>query len=138
MHAYEHDPSHESFGLEASEKLGVEPARVFKTLVASADGTLTVALVPVDRQLDLKALAATVKAKSATMADVAIAQRTTGYVVGAISPLGQKKQLRTVVDSSAERLETMYVSAGKRGLEIELAPLDLFALTGAQVAAIAR
>ncbi len=132
VHEYEHDPKAASYGLEAAEKLGVDPARVFKTLVADVDGTLTVAVVPVKAQLDLKALG-----KRAAMADPKLAERTTGYVTGGISPLGQRKRLRTILDESALEHETIHVSAGRRGLEIELAPDDLIALNGGQVGAIA-
>ncbi|MET9610300.1 Cys-tRNA(Pro) deacylase [Streptomyces sp. NPDC006512] len=137
-HAYEHDPAHSSYGEEAAQALGVGPDRVFKTLVADVDGTLTVAVVPVSGSLDLKALAAAAGGKRAAMADPALAERTTGYVRGGISPLGQRKRLRTVVDASATAHPTICVSAGRRGLEVELAPADLAALTGAVVAAIAR
>ena len=133
VHEYVHDPKAASYGLEAAEKLGVDPARVFKTLVADGDGTLTVALVPVEAQLDLKALG-----KRVTMADPKLAERTTGYVAGGISPLGQRKQLPTVIDESALGFETVYVSAGRRGLEIELAPADLLARTGRRVLAVAK
>ena len=138
LHSYEHDPAAASYGEEAAEALGVAPERVFKTLVADVDGALTVAVVPVSGSLDLKALAAAVGGKRAAMADPAVAERTTGYVRGGISPLGQRKALPTVVDSSAERYGTVCVSAGRRGLEIELAPTDLVALTGAVTAPIAR
>ncbi|HZG02994.1 MAG TPA: Cys-tRNA(Pro) deacylase [Streptomyces sp.] len=138
LHSYEHDPAAASYGEEAAEALGVAPERVFKTLVADVDGALTVAVVPVSGSLDLKALAAAVGGKRAAMADPAVAERTTGYVRGGISPLGQRKALPTVVDSSAERYGTVCVSAGRRGLEIELAPADLVALTGAVTAPIAR
>jgi Cys-tRNA(Pro)/Cys-tRNA(Cys) deacylase len=111
---------------------------VFKTLVADVDGKLTVAVVPVERQLDLKALAKAVRGKKAQMADVKLAERTTGYVAGGISPLGQKKPLATVIDESALRHPTMHVSGGRRGLEIEIAPADLQRLTKAVVAPIAR
>jgi Cys-tRNA(Pro)/Cys-tRNA(Cys) deacylase len=124
--------------LEAAEALGLDPATVFKTLVAEVDGKLAVAIVPVERQLDLKALAAGVGAKKAAMADVKQAERTTGYVAGGISPLGQRRALPTVVDASALDHETIHVSAGRRGLELELAPADLVELTGARVAPIAR
>jgi len=127
VHEYAHDPKATSYGLEAAEKLGVDAARVFKTLVADVDGTLTVALVPVEAQLDLKALG-----KRVTMADPKLAERTTGYVAGGISPLGQRKKLPTVIDESALAFETIHVSAGRRGLEIELAPADLLALTDGQ------
>ncbi|MEV8416413.1 Cys-tRNA(Pro) deacylase [Streptomyces niveus] len=138
LHAYEHDPAAPSYGEEAAEALGVSADRVFKTLVADVDGELTVAVVPVSGSLDLKALAAAVGGKRATMADPAAAERTTGYVRGGISPLGQRKRLRTVVDSSAESHATVCVSAGRRGLEVELSPSDLTSLTSATLAPIAR
>lgn len=137
MHSYEHDPRHASFGSEASEVLGLPPERVFKTLVAEVDGTLTVGVVPVVHQLDLKALAAAVGGKKGRMAEVAAAERATGYVAGGISPLGQRKRLQVVVDESARGYETVFCSGGRRGLEIEIAPADLVRLTGAVVAAIA-
>ncbi|SHG45658.1 Cys-tRNA(Pro) deacylase [Streptoalloteichus hindustanus] len=137
LHAYEHDPRHDSYGTEAAEALGLRPERVFKTLVAEVDGRLTVGVVPVVRQLDLKALAAAVGGKKAKMAAVADAERATGYVAGGISPLGQKKRLPLVVDVTARDFETIFCSAGRRGLEVELAPADLVRLTGAVVAAIA-
>ncbi|NXY97426.1 Cys-tRNA(Pro) deacylase [Streptomyces sp. BR123] len=137
-HTYEHDPAHPSYGQEAAEAMGVSPDQVFKTLVTDADGVLTVAVVPVSGSLDLKALASAVGAKKAVMADPSLAERTTGYVVGGISPLGQRKRLRTVVDSSAEGHPTICVSAGRRGLEVELAPGTLAALTAAVLAPIAR
>ncbi|SFP33561.1 Cys-tRNA(Pro)/Cys-tRNA(Cys) deacylase [Amycolatopsis arida] len=137
LHAYEHDPRHESYGTEAAEALGLDPDRVFKTLVAEVDGRLTVGVVPITAQLDLKALAAAVGGKKARLADPAAAQRATGYVVGGISPLGQKSRLPVVVHSSATRFPTVYCSAGRRGLEVELAPADLVALSGATVADIA-
>ena len=132
VHEYVHDPASRSYGLEAAEKLGVDAARVFKTLVADVDGTLTVAIVPVEAQLDLKALG-----KRVTMADPKLAERTTGYVAGGISPLGQRKKLPTVLDESAFEFETIHVSAGRRGLEIELAPADLLALTNGRARRIA-
>ncbi|KOV70919.1 Cys-tRNA(Pro) deacylase [Streptomyces sp. MMG1121] len=138
VHAYDHDPAHPSYGEEAAEAMGVSPDRVFKTLVADVDGALTVAVVPVSGSLDLKALAAAVGGKRATMADPALAERTTGYVRGGISPLGQRKQLPTVLDESAEAHETICVSAGRRGLEVELAPADLAQLTNAVPAPIGR
>ncbi|MEU9074164.1 Cys-tRNA(Pro) deacylase [Kitasatospora sp. NPDC004745] len=138
VHAYEHDPAAASYGGEAAEALGVTAERVFKTLVADVDGVLTVGVVPVAGQLDLKALAAAVGGKRAAMADPAAAERSSGYVRGGISPLGQRRPLRTVVDDSALAHPTVYVSAGRRGLEVELAPADLVALTGAATAAIAR
>jgi Cys-tRNA(Pro)/Cys-tRNA(Cys) deacylase len=137
VHAYQHDPRTESYGVEAATALAVDPARCFKTLVAAVDGALTVAVVPVTGSLDLKALAGAVGGKRAAMADPVQAERTTGYVRGGISPLGQRKRLPTVVDASAREHETVYVSAGRRGLEIELAPADLVRLTGATVAPIA-
>ena len=132
VHEYEHDPRPASYGLEAVEKLGLDAARVFKTLVADVDGTLTVAVVPVEAQLDLRALG-----KRVRLADAKAAERATGYVPGAISPLGQRRALPTVVDESALLFETIHVSAGRRGLELELAPGDLIALTGARTAAVA-
>ncbi|MFD6993108.1 Cys-tRNA(Pro) deacylase [Streptomyces sp. NPDC059943] len=138
LHAYEHDPAAPSYGEEAAEALGVSADRVFKTLVADVDGELTVAVVPVSGSLDLKALAAAVGGKRATMADPAAAERTTGYVRGGISPLGQRKRLRTVLDSSARAHPTVCVSAGRRGLEVELSPSDLASLTSATLAPIAR
>ncbi|MER8006535.1 MULTISPECIES: Cys-tRNA(Pro) deacylase [unclassified Streptomyces] len=138
IHAYDHDPSHPSYGEEAAEAMGVSPDRVFKTLVADVDGTLTVAVVPVAGSLDLKALASAVGGKRAAMADPALAERTTGYVRGGISPLGQRKRLPTVLDSSASAHETICVSAGRRGLEVELSPGDLAKLTEAVVAPVGR
>jgi len=147
VHAYTHDPSTGlSYGAEAARALGaalgldpaeVEP-RVFKTLVAEVDGALTVAVVPVSATLDLKALASAAGGKRATMADPAAAERTTGYVRGGISPLGQRKALPTVLDASASAFETVFVSAGKRGLEVELAPAALLKLTSGSTAPIAR
>ncbi|WP_225641344.1 Cys-tRNA(Pro) deacylase [Streptomyces werraensis] len=138
VHPYDHDPSHPSYGEEAAEAMGVSPDRVFKTLVADVDGALTVAVVPVAGQLDLKALASAAGGKRASMADPALAERTTGYVRGGISPLGQRKKLPTVLDESATRHETICVSAGRRGLEVELAPADLATLTSAVLAPIGR
>jgi Cys-tRNA(Pro)/Cys-tRNA(Cys) deacylase len=137
VHEYEHDPRTGSYGLEASEALGVPPERVFKTLVASVDGALTVGVVPVNRQLDLKRLAGAVRGKKAVMAEVAAAERATGYVAGGISPVGQKRRLPVVVDASALELTTMFCSGGRRGLEIELTPADLIRAAAATVAAIA-
>jgi Cys-tRNA(Pro)/Cys-tRNA(Cys) deacylase len=137
VHAYSHDPRHGSYGLEASEALGIEPERVFKTLVADVDGALTVGVVPVAGQLDLKALAAAAGGKKAVMADVAAAERATGYVAGGISPLGHRRRLAVVVDSSALEYPTIFCSAGRRGLELELAPADLVRAANAVVAAIA-
>ncbi|WP_405879174.1 Cys-tRNA(Pro) deacylase [Streptomyces sp. NBC_01136] len=138
VHAYEHDPSHPSYGEEAAEAMGVSPDRVFKTLVADVDGVLVVAVVPVSGSLDLKALATAVGGKRAAMADPAAAERTTGYVRGGISPLGQRKKLPTVLDASAAAHPTVCVSAGRRGLEVELAPDDLVKLTEAVSAPVAR
>ncbi|MER5856489.1 MULTISPECIES: Cys-tRNA(Pro) deacylase [Streptomyces] len=138
VHAYDHDPSHPSYGEEAAEAMGVSPDRVFKTLVADVDGALVVGVVPVAGSLDLKALAAAVGGKRAAMADPALAERTTGYVRGGISPLGQRKRLPTVLDDSAEGHPTICVSAGRRGLEVELAPTDLAELTNAVTAPIGR
>jgi Cys-tRNA(Pro)/Cys-tRNA(Cys) deacylase len=138
LHAYDHDPSAPSYGEEAAEALGVAPELVFKTLVADVDGELTVAVVPVTGHLDLKALASAVGGKRAAMADPAAAERTTGYVRGGISPLGQRRALRTVLDASASAHGTVYVSAGRRGLEVELTPDALAKLTSATVAAVAR
>ncbi|MDX3778550.1 Cys-tRNA(Pro) deacylase [Streptomyces europaeiscabiei] len=138
VHAYEHDPAHPSYGEEAAEAMGVSPERVFKTLVADVDGALVVAVVPVAGSLDLKSLATAVGGKRAAMADPTLAERTTGYVRGGISPLGQRKNLRTVLDASADAHDTICVSAGRRGLEVELAPQDLVKLTEAVAAPIAR
>ncbi len=137
-HPYEHDPAAASYGLEAAEALGLEPDRVFKTLFVDVDGRLVVGVVPVSTQLDLKAVAAAVGGKKATMADPASAERATGYVVGGISPLGQKKTHPTVVDETALSHDTVYVSGGRRGLDIGLAPADLVRLTDATTAPIAR
>ncbi|QFU86342.1 Cys-tRNA(Pro) deacylase [Amycolatopsis sp. YIM 10] len=137
LHAYEHDPRHESYGGEAAEILGLDPARVFKTLVADVDGKLTVGVVPVTGSLDLKALAAAAGGKKARMAEAAAAQRATGYVLGGISPLGQRSRLPVVIDASVSQYETVHCSAGRRGLEMELAPADLIRLTNATVAPIA-
>lgn len=131
LHTYEHDPRTKSYGREAAEALGVDADRVFKTLVADVDGELCVGVVPVTSELDLKALAAALHGKRARMADAAAAQRATGYVVGGISPLGQKNPHRTVVDETADLWDTVFVSGGRRGLDVELAPDDLVALTGA-------
>ena len=139
VHAYEHDPRSDlGYGLEAAHAIGVDPARVFKTLLAVADGALVVGVVPVSGQLNLKALAHAVGAKKAVMAAPAAAERATGYVVGGISPLGQRQRLRTVVDDSALEHETVLVSGGRRGLDLSLAPGDLVALTGAVVAPIGQ
>jgi Cys-tRNA(Pro)/Cys-tRNA(Cys) deacylase len=137
-HAYAHDPASASYGEEAAEALGVRTDRVFKTLVADVDGSLTIAVVPVSASLDLKALASATGGKRAAMADPAAAERSTGYVRGGISPLGQRRALPTVLDASASAHPTIYVSAGRRGLEIELSPASLAALTAATTAPIAR
>jgi Cys-tRNA(Pro)/Cys-tRNA(Cys) deacylase len=136
LHSYTHG-SGQAYGPEAAELLGLDPSRVFKTLVADVDGALTVGIVPVLAMLDLKALAAAVGGKRAKMADVTLAERATGYVAGGISPLGQRKRLPAVVDAAAEHLDTMFCSAGRRGLEVELSPADLVRLTGARFAPIA-
>jgi len=138
VHAYAHDPAATSYGLEAADALGLEPDTVFKTLLADADGDLVVGIVPVSSQLDLKALAAAVGAKRATMADPAAAARVTGYVVGGISPFGQKRRLRTVVDDSALGHPVVYVSGGRRGLDLGLSPGDLISTTDASCARIRR
>lgn len=136
---YTHDPAAESYGLEAAHALGVDPAHVFKTLVVQTDrGQFAVGLVPVSASLDLKAMADAVGAKKAALADAAAAERVTGYVVGGISPLGQRRALRTIVDASAEALPRIYVSAGRRGLQIALAPADLVRLSRGAYAPIAR
>ena len=131
LHPYHHDDAATHFGEEAAAALGVEPTRIFKTLLADVGDELVVAVVPVARQLDLKALAAVLGVKRATMADPAAATRSTGYVLGGISPFGQRTRLRTVVDNSALGHATVLVSAGKRGLQVELAPADLVRVTGA-------
>jgi Cys-tRNA(Pro)/Cys-tRNA(Cys) deacylase len=138
VRAYEHDPRAASYGLEAAEALGVEPARVFKTLLASLDGRLVVGIVPVSGQLDLKALARALGGSKAAMADVAAAERATGYVTGGISPIGQKRAHPTVLDASALEHDTILVSGGRRGFDLELAPHDLVAVTGAVTATIGR
>jgi Cys-tRNA(Pro)/Cys-tRNA(Cys) deacylase len=137
LHPYEHDPRSQAYGDEAAEALGIEPARIFKTLIAAVDGKLACAVVPVAARLDLKAFAAALGGKRAELAEPAAAARATGYVVGGISPLGQKTRLRVVVDASAEGFETVFVSAGKRGLQVQLAPADLVRAAGALVAPIA-
>lgn len=138
LHAYEHDPRAASYGLEAAEALGVEPGRVLKTLLASLDGALVVGIVPVDGQLDLKALARALGGSKAVMADVAAAERATGYVAGGISPIGQRRAHPTVVDASATAWPTVFVSGGRRGLDVELSPADLVAVTAATTAPIGR
>jgi len=138
VRAYEHDPRATSYGLEAAESLGVDPARVFKTLLASLDGELVVGVVPVAGQLDLKALARALGGSKAVMAEVAAAERATGYVAGGISPVGQRRRHRTLLDASALDHDTILVSGGRRGFDIELAPADLVAVTGAVTATIGR
>lgn len=139
VHSYNHDPKAASYGLEAAEKLDLQPARVFKTLLAASEkGELLVAVVPVAGSLDLKALAQAAAVKKAEMADPAAAQRSTGYLLGGISPLGQKKALRTFIDESARQYPSIYVSAGRRGLEVELAAEVLAQLTRAAFAALGR
>lgn len=139
VHSYEHDPKSASYGLEAAEKLGLDPQQVFKTLLASSEkGELLVAVVPVVGTLDLKALAHAAGVKKCEMADPAVAQRATGYLVGGISPLGQKKRLRTFIDDSAQNFATIHVSAGRRGLEVELAAAVLAEHTQGKFAGIGR
>jgi Cys-tRNA(Pro)/Cys-tRNA(Cys) deacylase len=137
-HAYDHDHANRNFGEEAATVLGLDAAQVFKTLMVDVDGHLTVAIVPVTGKLDLGALAAAVHGKRAVMADPAVAERKTGYLVGGISPIGQKTALPTVLDETAELFDAVFVSGGRRGFDIELAPSDLVAITAATVAAIAR
>ena len=140
-HQYAHDAAHTAaagYGLEAADKLGLDPDQVFKTLLADADGTLVVAVVPVSGTLDLKALAAAVGSKKAVMADPTIAERKTGYVLGGISPIGQKTRHPTVLDETIELYDSVFVSGGRRGFDIELSPADLITVTGGTVAAIAR
>lgn len=136
--SYEHDPRAESFGLEAAEALGVEPERVFKTLMASLDGHLVVGIVPVSGQLDLKALARALGGSRAGMAAVEDAERATGYVAGGISPIGQRRAHPTVLDETAMSYDTVLVSGGRRGLDLELAPADLVAVTWAVLAPVSR
>ena len=137
-HAYEHDPSAASYGLEAADVLGLDPRQVLKTLLTTVDGRLVVGIVPVAGQLDLKAVAAAVGGKRATMADPAVAERATGYVVGGISPVGQKRSHPTMLDETAMDFATVYVSGGRRGLDLGLSPQDLVRVTGAVVARIRR
>jgi Cys-tRNA(Pro)/Cys-tRNA(Cys) deacylase len=137
IHEYRHDPAAPSYGLEAAEQLGVDSAAVFKTLVAEVDGRLAVAVVPVAARLDLKALAAAAGGRKAAMAEAADAERATGYVVGGISPLGHRKPLPVFLDASMQGRPTVMVSAGRRGLELELAPDDLARLSGGTFADIA-
>jgi Cys-tRNA(Pro)/Cys-tRNA(Cys) deacylase len=137
-HSYDHDPSAASFGLEAAVLLGVDPRRVFKTLLVDTGGRLAVGIVTVAGQLDLKALASVLGVKSLTMADPAAAERSTGYVLGGISPIGQKRALPTVLDDTAYAFETVFVSGGRRGFDIELSPADLTSVTRALRAPIGR
>jgi Cys-tRNA(Pro)/Cys-tRNA(Cys) deacylase len=137
LHPYHHDPRTEAYGEEAAEALGVDARRIFKTLIASIDGKLVCGVVPVAGHLDLKALAAAVGGKRAAMAEPATASRATGYVVGGISPLGQKSRIAVVIDSSSAAFETVFVSAGRRGLQVELAPADLVQAAGGALAPIA-
>ena len=138
LHAYDHDPRADSYGLEAAEALGLDPARVFKTLMAEVDGRLAVAVVPVSGQLDLKSLARALGGSRAAMAELGAAERATGYVAGGISPVGQKRRSRTVVDDSALTHPTIFVSAGRRGLDLEIAPADLVRITEAVTAPVGR
>jgi Cys-tRNA(Pro)/Cys-tRNA(Cys) deacylase len=138
LHAYDHDPRADSYGLEAAEALGLDPARVFKTLMAEVDGRLAVAVVPVSGQLDLKALARALGGSRAAMADRGAAERATGYVAGGISPVGQKRPSPTVVDDSALTHPTIFVSAGRRGLDLEIVPGDLVRITEAVTAPVGR
>jgi Cys-tRNA(Pro)/Cys-tRNA(Cys) deacylase len=137
-HSYEHQPGAAGYGREAAEALAVDGNRVFKTLLADADGMLVVAIVPVNGVLDLKALANVIGAKRAGMADPALAERKTGYIVGGISPIGQKTRHRTILDESAARFATVFVSGGRRGFDLELDPADLLAVTGGSLALISR
>ncbi|WP_291377426.1 Cys-tRNA(Pro) deacylase [Demequina sp.] len=139
LHAYAHDPATDlGYGLEAAAALGVEPEQVFKTLCAYVDGRLCVGIVPVTCKLDLKALAHVLGGKRAEMAPPADAERSSGYVVGGISPIGQRKALPTALDETAELFDTIYVSGGRRGLDIGLSPSDLARITGAAVGPIAK
>jgi len=137
-HAYDHDAANTNFGQEAADVLGIDAEQVFKTLLADVDGSLVVAIVPVSGKLDLKALASAVGGKKAAMADPALAQKRTGYIVGGISPIGQKTAHPTVLDETAELFDTIFVSGGRRGFDIELAPADLLTVTGGTIADIAR
>ncbi|GHD48271.1 Cys-tRNA(Pro)/Cys-tRNA(Cys) deacylase [Marinobacter persicus] len=139
VHEYSHDPDSESYGQEAADKLGVPASRVFKTLVVSLDNkALAVAVLPVSGMLSMKQIARAAGAKKATMAPPADVERATGYVLGGVSPLGQKKRLKTIIDVSAADYDTVYISAGRRGLEIELSPDDLKSLTNAVLAEICQ
>ena len=138
LHPYQHDPRAGSYGMEAASALGVDPSRVFKTLLAVLDGALVVGIVPVSGQLDLKALARALGGSRAVMAQVAVAERATGYVAGGISPIGHKRPHPTVLDVSALEHPTVFVSGGRRGLDVELDPADLVAVTSAVTARIGR
>jgi Cys-tRNA(Pro)/Cys-tRNA(Cys) deacylase len=136
VHEYERGDDLRDFGREAADALGLDPDQVFKTLIVVADGELVVAVVPVSCQLSMKRTATAIGAKKVVMGEPAVAERSSGYIVGGISPIGQRKRLRTVVDESAELFDTVYVSGGRRGLDIGLAPSDLVAVTAAIVAPI--
>lgn len=139
IHQYEHDENAQSFGLEAVEKLNITANRVFKTLIViNEQNNLFVAIVPVERQLNLKKFAQASKSKKIAMAEPKTVERSSGYVLGGVSPLGQKRSLATIIDNSAEQHQTIFVSAGKRGLEIELTPDDLMHVTNATFAAITQ
>ena len=137
-HQYEHDPRSSSYGMEAASALGLDPAQVFKTLIATVDGQPVVAIVPVNGSLDLKLLASVRGGRRAELADAAMAQRLSGYVLGGISPIGQRRPLPTLLDSSASAIATVYVSGGRRGFDVGLAPVDLLGVTGGSYAPIAR
>ena len=138
VQTYRHDPASANYGIDAAQALGLDPSRVLKTLMISVDGTLVVAIVPVDGRLDLKAVATAAKGKKATMADSAAAERASGYLVGAISPIGQKRPHATLLDDSAMAFGAVYVSGGRRGMELEIAPADLLRITDATLASIRR
>ncbi|WP_168581501.1 Cys-tRNA(Pro) deacylase [Gephyromycinifex aptenodytis] len=138
QHEYAHSPDAESFGMEAAQELGVAAEQVFKTLLVEVDGKLGVTILPVDRRLDLKAAAAALSGKKASLADPQLAQRSTGYVLGGISPFGQRRRLPTVLDESARAHETIFVSGGKRGLDLEVAPVDLVRVLNAATANLTR
>jgi Cys-tRNA(Pro)/Cys-tRNA(Cys) deacylase len=138
VHEYVHDPVCASYGLEAAEKLNINPSRVYKTLVADLGGEIVVAVIPVTAMLSMKLLANSAGAKKAAMADKSLVERTTGYVLGGVSPLGQKKRLRTFIDASARSHPTILVSGGRRGLDIEIAPEDLARMTGGNFAQLTQ
>ncbi|PKQ32710.1 MAG: Cys-tRNA(Pro) deacylase [Actinobacteria bacterium HGW-Actinobacteria-2] len=141
LHSYDHDPANTNYGAEASAALGIDPDQMFKTLVIDIGATrseLAVAVVPVSGQLGLKQFAAELGAKRAALAEAGLVTRTTGYILGGVSPLGQKVALPTLIDETAELWDTIFVSAGRRGMDIELAPADLARLTGARFADLAR